>query len=255
MPDFTRAARGLASAMQTAIAAERGTIAWLFEFQFAGGTVRFATTPHDLTTTSPSATWQGIGGHMEYDFVQEGTDPSGYGVDVTLSGVDQTVINLLLSDKFANRKAKIYFAHLDDSGAVTTNPYPMFDGNMNGDFRWVERRTADGQGTVTITGRLSDDLSALGLVRGFLTNLESHQAVFAGDKFFEFVGTLNGRTLYWGNRPVRLGSRSAGWTHSTGDSPGAGVNLPNSPNIPPGGGRWNQPNMPGWGGSTYGVGG
>src|SRR3989338_2685295 len=104
-------ARVLTSGMQAAVAAQVGAIVHLIELQFAGGTVRYCTAAQDITTTTPAATWVGAGGVLDIAVVEEGIDLSGHAVEVSLSGVEQAVIALLLGDKYVGRICRIYMAH------------------------------------------------------------------------------------------------------------------------------------------------
>jgi len=195
-------ARVLTSGMQTAVAAQVGAVVHLIELQFAGGTLRYCTAGKDITTTTPAATWVAAGGVLDIGVVQEGIDLSGQAVEVSLSGVDLTVIALLLSDKYVGRICRIYIAHVDEAtGTIIADPLLNFSGLMNGAFRIEEQRDERGEqmGSVKITTRFSDPFGALEQVRGIQTNVESHQAVFSGDTFFAFAPVMPERRLRWGD--------------------------------------------------------
>lgn len=193
--------RTLASGMQTAVAAQVHAFADLVELTFlSGGTVRVTTAPCNLVTTTPAATWSGIGGVMSVGPVQEGTDPSGYGLDLTLDGVDQTILSYFLTDQWRGRAVKVYRAHVESNGTITADPLLIFEGNMNGALRLEEHPPGDAlAGRCTLTMRCTDPMGELDQIRGIQTNVETHQAlVSATDTFFSFVPTLINKRIQWG---------------------------------------------------------
>ncbi len=211
-------ARDMTSAMQTAIGAERGTLAHLFEINSSGGTLRLATTPNDVSWDS--YTWQGIGGVMTFDVVVEQDDLSGQGTTLTLSGVDQTVIAVLLSNHLRGREAVVYLVHFDSNMAIIADPIEIYRGFLNGSFTVTEHRETDalGPGGVTITTRIITRLDELNQMRVTKTNLQSHRDMLrrAGltgtdldDDFFRLVPNLVNKPIYWGT--------SGPWSYSPTD--------------------------------------
>jgi hypothetical protein len=185
-------ARTLTAGMQTAVAAENGEIIHFIELQFSGGTQRISTGV--VTMSWDSQTWTAIGGALTINAVTESPDLSASSIGVTLSGVDQTILNVLLTENYIGRVAKVWMVHLS-SGAVIADPLLLFSGFMDGG--WSIKETRGQSGTVTITSQLVSRLSRLDLMRGIQTNVTSHQAIYPGDRFFEHVNTLARTPIIW----------------------------------------------------------
>lgn len=203
-------------------------------------------TPVYLTTAAKDIvwsgqTWQAVGGRLELDALGESTDGAGTGFKMNLSGVDQTVIALILGARYRGRTASVWYVHLDQAaGTVITDPVLMFVGMLNGGWDIVESRSFEG-GTVDITLRLTAKVNELVRVRGVRTNLQSHQTVIPSattDTFFQHVGLLALRKVFWGMKtPVDLKPNGAPrpLPGHTGTNLGPGYNGPMTPPAPHGG--------------------
>lgn len=148
---------------------------------------------HNITWDSK--TWIALGGNLSYDVIREGSDLSGYGITLFLSGVDQTAIALILGKKYIGRDCKVWFAHMGSDGQIVADPKLVFWGKMNGGFEIRERHDDRIPGTVDVIGRMTDRFGELTLVRGIQCNVESHQRVFSGDEFFSHVPSLMTKTV------------------------------------------------------------
>jgi hypothetical protein len=80
-------------------------------------------TPVYLTTAAKdivwnSITWQATGHTLDIDPMGESAEDPGNGIRVKLSGVDQTVLSLIMGNaRFRGRTATIYHAALDQAPA------------------------------------------------------------------------------------------------------------------------------------------
>ena len=90
------------------IIAARAEVIHLIELDFSGGTLYLSTAGFDVSWNSH--TWEGIGGVLSWGPVSETADDKAQGIPLQLSGVDQTVISLLLSQKIRGRGCKVYRA-------------------------------------------------------------------------------------------------------------------------------------------------
>lgn len=198
-------ARDLTSGINTAISAQVGNIFHFMQFDFWNSAaesddIQYLTTaPHNMTWDSK--TWQGIGGALGFSAVQESVDLAGSGVDIGVSGVDQTIINKILGRKYIGRMVRIWMAKLDANQAVLADPVLIFFGHMNGGFKIDEQRGEDGRpGSVTITCRATDRMGDFSRVVGIQTNVPSHQKYFPTDRFFSFVPSLRSKSIRWGKK-------------------------------------------------------
>lgn len=198
--------RNLGTALEAAVASERSTLAYLFEFNSSGGTLRMATTPQSVEWDGH--TWVAVGGHLQFGEIQESSDLSGQAASVVLDGVDQTVISTILTHFMRGHEAVVYLAHLGDDGTVT-GAYELFRGFENDAFEveTMPRTEEGGGGTCKISTKLVSRLAELGQVRAVRTNVHSHRdmlrrAGFTGgdlnDLFFSRVPELVNKPIYWG---------------------------------------------------------
>lgn len=134
-------------------------------------------------------TWTGIGGNMTFDKVSSTNDLSSYGVNITLSGVDRSIIALILQKKYIGRVCKMYLMQFKDDGTIDGTPLLLFWGFANGGFKITENFTNDIP-TCTVVARMTDRLGEVEVVTGIQTNLASHQKISPGDTFFRNVPGL-----------------------------------------------------------------
>lgn len=192
-----------------AITAESAEFVHLLEMEFSGGTVRFCTGVQDLLWNA--FTWDAVGGLLQFGGVEETTDAKAQGVDIKLSGVDQTVAALLLTNQYRGRAVKIYRAHLNKtSGQVVGEPLLLFQGLQLSPYNIEEQRDFGG-GTVQISTRFSGYFG-VSRVRGIQTNLVSHQHHFNGDTFFQYTAQLTNAKVYWGTATPASITRGGGGT-------------------------------------------
>jgi hypothetical protein len=190
-----------------AISSDYAEFVHLLEFEFASGTVRLATGVQDLLWNALS--WEAVGGLLEIGGIEETTDARAQGVDVRLSGVDQTVLAILLGSSYRGRTVRIYRAHLDKTtGLLVGDPMLLFQGLQLSPYTVDEERTPGG-GTVRISTRLSGYFG-VERIRGIMSNLVSHQHYFNGDLFFQQAASLANVKIYWGTPVPRTPGSSSG---------------------------------------------
>lgn len=180
----------------TAMAAESAEFVHLLEFTFSSGTVRLSTGAQDLSWNSQM--WEAVGGLLSFGGVEETNDMRSQGVEVSISGVDQTVLSSLLNNSYRGRTVKIYRAHLNRStGKLVGDPLLLFQGLQVSPYNVEEERSSRSGGTVKISTRV---VGLLGVPRqrGIQASLASHQHYFNGDVFFQHVSNLANRKIYWG---------------------------------------------------------
>ena len=189
--------RTIETDMKTSISDETSKgLVHFFKFSFSGGDVRYTTAPHDITWNS--LLWQGVGGALNFEAVVETGDLKGNGTDLVLSGVNQTIVSILLQESYIGRDVEIWHGHINSSGTIVDAPIQVFLCGMNGGFTIRETHEPSAPGTVTIKGRMQDRIASLSRVRGIQTNKPSHQKVFSGDEFFSHVAKTVGKSVTWG---------------------------------------------------------
>jgi len=74
-----------------------------------------------------SNTYSALGFFLNFDGIEESSQISATGITLTLSGVDQTYTNLLLTQKYVDRKVIIRKAFINTSNALVSDPVIIFD--------------------------------------------------------------------------------------------------------------------------------
>jgi hypothetical protein len=193
----------MTTAMKQSLESERAALIYFYEFSFSLGPVRLCSAAQDVTATISDAsgtTWTAVGGLFEFEPITESTDLNAAQVKLKLSGVDQTMIGLVLNNGYVGRSCQIWLGHRDpDTLVLVSNPVLLFRGYQNGGWS-IEEERSDGGGpqTANVSLRAIDRLSDLEQRRGIQTNTTSHQAFSPGDRFFEFVPQLLGKSIKWG---------------------------------------------------------
>lgn len=103
--------RVLTTAEKNAIDVHRVRMAFMVEFRFPTGDVRFTTAAY--TQTWNGLEWLGAGGMLELDLPQEDSSLEAHACTISLSGLDPAVISLALNEPLENSRCTIWVAHYD----------------------------------------------------------------------------------------------------------------------------------------------
>lgn len=194
--------RSLDTDLQTSLGQNPATFAYLLEMRFGSGTVYVTTASQDIEYGGQ--TYEAVGGLLEFpEGVSDAMEERSAGLPVRLSGVDQSILALILEEEYIGRLLILSYAHLDPStGSVVDVPVEMFRGFMNDRFELVEVRDDKGNGTVTIATRVTSRLAELTKQRGIRCNLTSHRAVtgFTDETFFQNTPSIASAKVYWGQK-------------------------------------------------------
>ena len=208
--------RTLDADMATAIAADSGYgDIWFIELESANNagssvtTTRYTTAPADVTWDG--STWVGIGGAIEISPTPESEDFSGQSCQLSLSGVDTTVIDEVLTQNVRGRDCNIYWGQVNTAtGAIAEasageGPILAFAGMLNSAWEIsVTPSSLSERGTVRISTTVVSRMARYVFARELKTNLTSHQEFLeraelsTTDLFFRYVPDLMGKPLYWG---------------------------------------------------------
>jgi hypothetical protein len=201
----------MARTLNSPVSDQIGEFAYLYEISYSGGTVFYTNAGTDITADDAdgvSRVWTAVGGSLIHDNAPDTTDVRGQSVKLQLFGVDQSVISLIQNNNFRGRLLRIYLIHWDPVTGTQFAPDLIFQGRQNGDYKISESRNHDstsGGGVVTVSTRISADLSAINTKQSCRCNVASHQemlrrsgVVAPDDKFFERVPTIMGKSIVWG---------------------------------------------------------
>ena len=159
------------------------------KLNFDSGTIALWTGYGDITFGSQSYT--GAGTLLGFSTVEETSEIAARGAQVTLDGIETSIVSLALQEPYQGRKALIYLGALS-SGAVVADPTLIFDGRM--DVMTIE----DSGDTCTISLTLESRLIDLERSRVRRYTTEDQKVNFSNDKGFDYVADLTDKQVNWG---------------------------------------------------------
>jgi hypothetical protein len=175
----------------------------LLEAAFDSGSVRNTDAYRDIV-------WKGktyiANGHfIQIEDLAESATLQMSRVKVTLSGVDQSWLALILSQAYDGRALRIWRGFLSDTFTLIQDPVQLFEGTM--DEPIIEDDPSTGTSIVQVVG--TDIFKDWERPRGRLSNDQSQQFHFPGDRGMEFA-TGQSHAIFWGNSPHRPSRDTAG---------------------------------------------
>lgn len=182
--------RSLPSALATEFDADQLKPFYAVELLFDSGDLRFWTGYGDITANAE--TWNGAGLVMSFSEVAEATDLSANGITITFSGLDSSIVSVMLGENYRGRSAKIYLGALDAENQPVSDMYQVFAGRMD-----VMSLQEDGQ-TATISISVENVLIDLDRSRTRKLTTEEQLDRFAGDESLSGVAQLQDRQIAWG---------------------------------------------------------
>lgn len=177
---------------------------------FDEGTVRFWTGVGDLVLGG--ITYTGLGNLLEISSVDETSDLSARGIDVTLSGVQTSLLSLALSSQYQGRKCILYFGAFssddmlkEDGDFILTEAGDKIKLELTlGGFNTVfvgymdKMDIQDAGETSTITLKVENKLIDLERPRNARYNQGYQQSIYPNDKGFNYVADLQDKEIVWG---------------------------------------------------------
>ena len=142
-----------------------------------------------------NASWQGAGDLGRVSAIQEGDQISPYSIELTLSGLDNTITAEAVKEKYYQRPVTLYIGALNDSDSLVAVPDVIWTGYVDTmDATW-----GGDQGDVL---RLvaESELAAFERSKNRLYTNAQQQSEHSGDTFFTHLQELEDITLNWGKR-------------------------------------------------------
>lgn len=138
----------------------------------------------------------GVGHFMGFSDIEEASEIIVSTMTLSLSGIDQTMINLVLNNNYINRVVKVWTAFLDvNSHVLVIDPVLIFEGHM--DSPTISEDPDGGKSTVAVSA--TNAWVDFDRKTGRHGNNEEQQILFPGDRGFEFADQ-NTSDLVWGER-------------------------------------------------------
>ena len=186
--------RGLHSDLVTELDTKNINAVHLVNITLASSSLAFTENSFPLSSSisGSSTTYLSSGVLLDVSNVSESQGVQISRLNLTITGVDQTYIALVLNNNVIHDEVKIFRAFLDSSGAIINNPFLLYHGFINS-FQIV-----DNTSTATLKLDLESYFANSMQVNGRITNNSTQQRFFSGDKGFEFADQIV-RDLKWGN--------------------------------------------------------
>lgn len=158
----------------------------------------------------------GVGTLLGVSAIEETAELYASGATVSLSGVPSDMISLALTEQFQGRRAYIYLGVIPVSGSwVLVNGYWSDAGVWDDTQVWndsgatasqvysgyLDKMDIDEQAeTSVIAVTIENKLIDLERVRVYNYTSATQKAEYPGDKGFDFVDSLQGKTYNWGRK-------------------------------------------------------
>lgn len=181
--------RTLTTAFKNALADGDVRPCLFFEGLFDTGAVRFFTGLGQVTWNSQ--TWYGSGSLIGIDPVEEVGETKARGTRISLSGIDGAMVSLALAEPYQGRIVNVYLAALNSSGAVIADPDLLFSGRAD------VMQISDSGETATVILSVENRLVDLQRARERRYEPEDQKLYYPNDKGFDYVPTLQDKTIKW----------------------------------------------------------
>lgn len=183
-------ARTLPSALSAEFNADELKPFYAVELLFDSGDLRFWTGYGDITANSE--TWTGSGTVIAFSSTNEATDLSANGMAINMTGLDASIISIMLSENYRGRLAKVYIGALGANNLPVSNLYQIFSGRMD-----VMSLQENGE-TANITISVENVLIDLERPRHRKLTNEEQLKRYPGDNSLKNVAALQDRQIAWG---------------------------------------------------------
>lgn len=169
--------------LKTALNADSVELYVAVELIFDSGALRLWTGLGNKTINGN--TYTGTGTLLGISGVAEASDLSAKGIDLTLSGVDSSLVSIALQEPYQNRPVRVYLGS-------DNNVLQVFSGFM--DIMTI----SDNGTTCEISVSCESILITLDRITPLRYTQEIQQARYSGDTFFSYVTDLADKTIVWG---------------------------------------------------------
>jgi hypothetical protein len=180
----------------------------LVDLDFAGGRVYFCDYASNLVWGGN--TFLGFGQYGTIDAVQEEVDVIARPLQLTLSGVDNSLVATARDEVYQGRSIIVYLGMIDaTTGSLLQTPETVWEGRM--DTLTIQLGEKTGSITLNCEHRLQREPRV-----ARYTNPDQ-QLAYSGDVFFEFTAAIPGYVSQWGQERASYGGGGSG----NGRTPGA----------------------------------
>ena len=185
-------ARGLTTAVKNELATGNINPILLVKIGFATP-IYLTNCSFDLVSNvSGSSQTYSASGHLRgITNVSESNSPTKNTLALSLSGVDQTYISIVLNENIINSEVQIWRGYLDATNSLISDPFLLYYGTID-DFKISDSTT-----TANVVLTISSHWGQFEKQSGRTTASNSQQRFFSSDKGMEFAA-ITVKDLKWG---------------------------------------------------------
>jgi hypothetical protein len=163
---------------------------YLAKLGFDSGTVFLHSGLGDITYDGD--TYTGVGTLGDVSTIEENSDTSANGVDLSLSGISNSILSIALDEDIQGRPCTIYFGVFDTTSyTLIADPFEIYRGFMdvmNGNYG----------NDANIGLRVESEAIQWSRQRTLRYNDETQKSFFPDDTGFEFIGQAVAKPVIWG---------------------------------------------------------
>lgn len=176
------------AAVTAATAAQKYLLAFV-ELDFVSGFVRVTNAGHSVDWDGH--TWVGIGALGAITEARESLSVEAIGMTFALSGVDPSIMTIVLSEQYQGRSARLWLSFID-AGVVVADPTIVFSGRMD------TMQIQDGP-TATISVTAESRFASWSRPQTRRFSDSDQQQEFPGDLGLQYIAELaSGKEIIWG---------------------------------------------------------
>lgn len=183
-------ARTLPSALSTELDADSLKPFYAIELLFDSGDLRFWTGYGEIEVNGEI--WNGSGQVISLSQTSEPSDLSANGMTITMSGIDSSIVAIMLGENYRGRSANVYLGCLAEDNLPVSDMYQVFAGRMD-----IMSMQENGQ-VATISISVENVLIDLERPRRFKLTNEDQLDRYPDDKSLSMVGPLQDKQIAWG---------------------------------------------------------
>ncbi len=184
--------RGLTSDFLTELSASSLKPFLAMKAEFLEGDVRLWTGYGEISVNSE--TYTGGGTLLGVSAVEETSEIKATGLNVSLSGVDSSILSSALTANYQNRTFTLFLGMLNETHQIIASVYQLFQGRMD------TISINDSSDTVTFTLTVESRLIDLEKPNETRYTGEEQKRLFSGDLGLDFVADLQDKTINWGGK-------------------------------------------------------
>lgn len=142
-----------------------------------------------------SITWTGVGQFGTVSTIEEGADVQARGIVLTLSGIDPTLLNDVMTEYAQGLPAVVYLGLFDGSGNLIPNPITCWSGRTDQPTLTV------GGDSATLAIACENRLVEMNVSVQRRYTSADQQLDYPTDLGFSFVDQIQDVTIFWGRHP------------------------------------------------------